>query len=140
MTMKLKFIDEISSQRMADMLCSAIECNDMTTSWCNGLYVADDVAEKFKITSGPFKGCGWYVNPEFWDSDYSIKVIHDTGDEGEGALDGTTIITPVEVRAGFELMRRKFSKHYYDMINERGDSITSDVMLQCIVLKDVVFG
>lgn len=37
-------------------------------------------------------------------------------------------------------MAEKFPDHFGDLMSENGDSITDDVLIQCIVLGDIVYG
>tara|TARA_R100000995_G_scaffold41700_1_gene19410 strand:+ start:353 stop:859 length:507 start_codon:yes stop_codon:yes gene_type:complete len=41
---------------------------------------------------------------------------------------------------GLQVMHDKCRRHFNDMINENGDAITSDVLLQCAVFGDVIYG
>jgi hypothetical protein len=135
--MSIQVTIEISSRRIADMFDGAIEGNYMTRSWCESITVSEDQYETYLTEAGG----PWYDNPDFFSqSGYEIIVEHDGKNSDEGARDSTTIITPKMMQQGLQIMATKYSKHFVDMIEERDDNITQDVFLQCIVLKDVVFG
>ena len=56
-------------------------------------------------------------------------------DEGEGHN-----ITPRLIERGVQVMQDKYPRHFEDMIRENDDATTSDVLLQCILFEDVVYG
>jgi hypothetical protein len=123
--MKITVQTEVPFQRIADVMCGAIEGG--SAYWC----------QDFIRESGPDLP-NFYAEAAFYESgNYSIKVTHDDPD---GDDQKTTIIGPTEVEAGVQLMATKFSSDFNDMMTEADDAITSDVLLQCIVLKDLVFG
>lgn len=123
--MKITVQTDVPFQRVADVMCGAIEGG--STYWC----------QDFLRQEGPDLP-NFYAEAAFYESgNYSIKVNHDDPD-GDGQK--TTIIGPTEVEAGVQLMATKYGRHFIDMMTENDDAITSDVLLQCIVLKDVVYG
>ena len=56
-------------------------------------------------------------------------------DEGEGHN-----ITPLTIERGVQVMQDKYPRHFADMVRENDDATTSDVLLQCILFEDVVYG
>lgn len=123
--MKITAQIEISYQRLADVMCGAIEGG--STYWCSG----------FHRETGPDLP-NFYAEAAFYESgEYSIKVTHDDPD-GDGQK--ITLIGPTEVEAGVQLMASRFGRHFSNMMTENDDAETSDVLLQCIVLGDIVYG
>ncbi len=49
-------------------------------------------------------------------------------------------ITPANIERGVQTMADSFPRHFNDMVKENDDATTSDVLLQCILFNDVVFG
>ena len=49
-------------------------------------------------------------------------------------------ISPRTIQRGVQTMARDYPRHFNDMVNGNDDAITSDVLLQCIIYNDVVFG
>lgn len=41
---------------------------------------------------------------------------------------------------GLNIMYEKYKRHFYDLVNEGDDAITSDVLLQCAVFGEVIYG
>ena len=56
-------------------------------------------------------------------------------DEGEGHN-----ITPLTIERGVQTMQDKYPRHFADMVKENDDATTSDVLLQCILFEEVVYG
>ncbi|MAH60585.1 MAG: hypothetical protein CMB95_07135 [Flavobacteriaceae bacterium] len=50
------------------------------------------------------------------------------------------VLNRSSIQIGLEIMAENYPRHFNDFINQSGDAITSDVMLQCMVLRDVIYG
>jgi hypothetical protein len=44
------------------------------------------------------------------------------------------------VRRGVNIMKTKYLRHYTEMVEENFDADTADVLVQCAVLGDIVYG
>ena len=44
------------------------------------------------------------------------------------------------IQRGLQIMSEKCPQHFADMMSESGDATTGDVLLQCCVLGDIVYG
>lgn len=120
---------QVSYQKIADTMCSAVEAG--SRYWCGG--------EVTSLQRHDFKF--WYADPGFWAlSNFSARFTHDGSGSSEGDNNVTTFIGPKDLKEGLILMARDYPHHFADMINDNGDANTGDVLLQCVVLKDVVFG
>jgi hypothetical protein len=122
---------EITGRRIADMMIGAIEGNHMTRSWCGGVYLK-------KPLKGEDHAGIWYDDEKLFEplSGLVMQVIEYTDD-------GTTKkhrLTTKDIQAGLKIMAEKYASHFGDMLAENDDNITQDVFLQCITLKDVVYG
>lgn len=133
----------ITDKRIADLMTTAVECNDMTTQWCAGVYL-----------SGPYKeqedelktdeGYPWYANPYFYArDDFEIEVV-EVVDEGEDWDDETNLkrhrCDRAKLKQAFELMARDNKRHFDDFLGENEDAITADVFLQLLALGEIVYG
>ena len=49
-------------------------------------------------------------------------------------------ITPAGIQRGVQTMADSFPRHFNDMVKENDDATTSDVLLQCILFNDIVYG
>jgi hypothetical protein len=116
---------EVPFQSVADVICNAIEGG--SNYWCHD-FIRED---------GPDLP-NFYAEGEFYESgNYRIRVRFDNP-EDEG--DKTIWIGPEQVEAGVQLVATKHPLHFADLIEGSHDAETGDVLLQCIVLKDVVYG
>jgi len=119
----------VSFQRIADTMVSAFEGG--SKYWCGGLVEAKQEKD-FDI---------WYADPKFWAlPNFEVTFHHDGLTSDEGANDHTTHIGPFNLKRGLTIMSNKYPSHFADMLNEEGDANTGDVLLQCVVLGDVIFG
>ena len=135
---KLTVSTQVPIERVADTLIGAFEGGSNywmgSVKW--GTYFED------AHRKSPFKDeaiGSVYSNVLAWAWEqhlhFQIKVIADEeADYQEGA------INPRSIQRGVQLMARDYPRHYEDMISEQDDATTSDVLLQCIIYNDVVFG
>jgi len=49
-------------------------------------------------------------------------------------------LTDTLIQAGLDFMAHTYPKHLADIIEERDDAITGDVLLQCSLLGDIIYG
>ena len=132
---------EISPQRIADLMVSAIEGNHMTRAWCAGVSLerlgskTGDAAVAAMETGNEDP---WYANPNLYDgSGFAIDI----GEQDEETGKVTShLVTPAGFVAGLTLMATKHGRHFGAFMSENEDGITADVFLQCVALGDVVYG
>lgn len=53
---------------------------------------------------------------------------------------GTHKLTATSIKEGIETLRVKYPHHYKDLIMELDDAATADVLLQCSVFGEIVYG
>lgn len=139
----IKIEAAITPERIADMMCTAIERNFMTQAWCAGVFITGahkGQRQRWKTE----EGYPWYCNPAFYaDESFQIEV-QEVIDEGKSWQDKKNIRRHIcgrsEFEAGLQLMAEKYPDHFKDLMQENDDAITGDVFLQCIALKEVVYG
>jgi hypothetical protein len=149
MTITVQTTVDIPARRIADLMVTALECNDMTCAWVAAVRTRTPTEEALMHD---FANKVWYDIPELWSGQFNVEVweISDEG-EYEGGFDpeadeplpaGLTkhVIRKEDLDAGLKLMAEKHSTHFADFIAENEDAITADVFFQCVVLKDVVYG
>jgi hypothetical protein len=146
---------EVSARRIADLMVGAFECNSMTNSWVAAVRLRKPAADDIPHTG---KNTVWYDKPELWAGEFEIDLweISDES-EYEGGFDpeadpdidlaelaelGLTkrTFTRADLEQGIALMAKDHASHFGDWVQENDDAITADVLLQCVVLKDVVYG
>jgi len=49
-------------------------------------------------------------------------------------------ITPARIERGVQTMANSYPRHLNDMMRDNDDATTSDVLLQCILYNEIVFG
>lgn len=128
----IKVQREISGSDLGDIMCTAIEGNDMTLAWCGAIH------PEFS-TEG--LQSPWYCDPSIYKEGLKLKVMFDdpeNGDAGDHADE--KIIEWKDFVEGVQIMSDKHSSHFADWVGDNADALTGDVFWQCIVLKDVVYG
>lgn len=143
-SMDITVITKVTPKRLSDIMCGAIECNWMTRTWCEGVYLAGalkDREEEFEIKSEHSDSVlPWYCNPALYErDDFEIDVVEFDYDDDEGP-DKHHLVTKADLTAGLQLMAEKQTHHFSDIIEEKDDAITADCFLQMIALKEYVYG
>lgn len=134
--MKIMVPVDITPQRLADLMITAVECNDMTAAWCAGVRLRHPGRDT--LGKGP-----WYADPTLYAKPFLIEVrevIDEAGDWKDPANIRVHRINADDMAAGLNLMAREYPQHFGDFIGENEDAVTADVFLQCVALKDVVYG
>jgi len=61
-------------------------------------------------------------------------------DESTGATTATHTLTAEKVRAGVAVMAAKYPHHMKNLLEDNSDAETGDVLVQCSLLGDIVYG
>lgn len=81
----------------------------------------------------------------FWVTD-SDNIVSEGADEGlpEPVIyPGSGTLKKVDLealKAGWEVFKEKYPKHYSDAVAEGDDATTGDVFFQCVVFGEVIYG
>lgn len=119
----------ISAERIANLMCSAIESGDPVTTarkggWCSGIYYRTK-------RSTPPDGNWYYDRPDFYESkDFQIEVV-EVDDEATGH-ETSHIIRRKELIAGLVTMAKAFPSHFAQILEDNTDAPCADVFLQSI--------
>lgn len=119
---------EIPSDRIANMMISAIESGDPVTTaarggWCNGI----------NSLSGPRSGL-WYAEPSFWEGRFSVEII-EVDDETTGH-ETKHRIGPKDVKRGLEVMAKVFPHQFGQVMRDDTDAPCADAFLQSMLFGD----
>jgi hypothetical protein len=70
-----------------------------------------------------------------------IKTLFESGMAVQDEISGKEYkLTKRMVKRGVKIMAQKYPQHFSDMMRESFDATTGDVLLQCAVLGDVIYG
>jgi hypothetical protein len=110
-------------KRVYDTVVSGIECGPYSSFEVDGTQWREawEAAER-----GEHSAFGACV--------FSVKY-HDDREEYKPQL-----LTDTLLQGGLDFMANNYAQHLSDIIEERGDAITGDVLLQCSLLGDVIYG
>jgi hypothetical protein len=126
----MKVALEISSQRIADLMITAIESGDPVTSahrggWCAGIGPA----------SGNIDTAGlWYADPKFYDAPFVIEIV-EVDDETTGHQTKHQIGND-RMAAGLAVMASEFGHLFEQITGDNIDAPCADIFLQCIVFGE----
>ena len=68
-------------------------------------------------------------------------TVVEISDEAKGAIRGQTYELSLDkLKAGLQVMASKYPDHFNDVVREMGDAITGDVLVQCALFGDIVYG
>jgi len=128
--MKIPVIVEVSAEKVRDQICVAFEGG--SNYW---LQEADLVQADIKPTEKP-----WYSCPKLFEGKYQIALKYDDPKKDEGNGEGRKTINQDDVQKGMFAMANKSPRHFADLLNEEGDTITADVFFQYILFGEVIYG
>lgn len=128
----------VTFQRIADTLVSAFEGGS------NYWYLIEE-----EIAPAPDKLYPWDIKTgeQVWgpyqyplsEGGAVIISVLDT-EEGDDHHNKKFRLDLEAINKGLEVMANKFPRHFADMINENGDATTGDVLLQCCLFGDLIYG
>lgn len=132
---------EIPTERITQLMCSAIEGGDPVTTaskggWCWGIYW-----HTWKAT--PPAGC-WYADKSFWDGQFRLQIM-EVADENiydRGASEAANIktgalklhtVTDKEFAKGLAVMAEKFPHQFGQVMQDNIDAPCADAFLQAML-------
>lgn len=119
---------EVSAKNIMYQICAAVEGG--IGYW----------AESFKLKSSSIAPteAPWYSDTALYTGDFTIEVIeHEEHKEGRGV---STLLTPDSLRRGLHLMAEKDPKQFKSILDEDGDAITADLLIQYCAFGEVIYG
>lgn len=127
--MKVTVTHDITPQRIADLMITAIESGS-SRYWCDGVYWRSvDVDPPRGVNGDP-----WYANPAIYEHPDLLLEIHDA-EEAKAYY-----VRLADIEEGLAIIAEKYPEHMMDILGESWDGVTGDVFLQCITLKDIIYG
>lgn len=123
---------EVSLDTVANILCSALEGGS------NYWYEIDSFVEPKQIAPEIAAEWGGFRHISYPLSEGGGLKIRDI----EGSEDATKLqlLDLKAVAFGVQTMATKYPKHFADMVQENDDAITGDVLLQCCLFGELVYG
>jgi len=117
---------DISGERLANLMTTAIESGDPVTTaarggWCNGIFCASPDSD-------------WYTRPAFFDLNFRFDVV-EVDDENTGH-EITHHIDPDKVKRGLAVMAEKFPHYLANILADDIDAPTADIFLQAVVFGE----
>ena len=144
--MKVTIEQEVSAQRIADVLVTAFEGGS------NYWYASEGFKKNLKASEAISKGDDNYESGVPWwgllanriqDESinlpiYDIESVCSWDDASNWDLLGR--ITTASISMAIKIMAEQYPIHFSDMMNDKYDGDTADVFLQLCTMQDVVFG
>lgn len=134
----MKVSIDIQAKDIADFMASVIEGNHMVRAWCGGIYLISPSETLLTMKNDS----PWYSIPGLYSSRFEIEIheILDESKEAKGKNLKKHLVSSTDFAEGFRLMLEKSPRHFADFISGNYDSITADVFIQYVALKEVVYG
>jgi hypothetical protein len=82
----------------------------------------------------------WYGQDAFWQNPFKFTMTFDREEDAEGEGKGKITITRSQVREGLAICARDYPHVFHKHMNEEGDALDDDALVQCIVFGKVVYG
>lgn len=132
-TLKMLITVEMTYRKILDQFIAAFESSCGSHYWAQGVtYTGSPKPDPNKI---------WYddINLMSWRG-WKFEIRYDVPELPEGNGKGKKTINLTAVQLGLGVMAQKHPRHFAEMLNEDGDASTADVLLQCIVFGDTIYG
>lgn len=77
-----------------------------------------------------------------WLNYFTAKfTVTEISDEKAGAIQGQTYELSLDkLKAGLQVLATKYMHHFKDVIDGTGDTTTGDVLVQCALFGEIVYG
>lgn len=124
---------DIPRDRTADLLCSALEGG--SNYWYSEAHVYDpdqNLPAKLDCLDDIFNQSKYYRAALCNVPGVSLRVKDDEGKSYD--------INLRRLAEGFQVMHKKYPKHFADFIAGNDDATTGDVFLQCALFGELVYG
>lgn len=123
---------EIPCDRIANLMCSAVESGDpVTRGWCGGIYYK---AKGHKLPKGWKGTCWYYDHPELYAADdlqlEIVEIDEDADKPTKHAVNRERLLR------GIATMATKFPDEFAQIMHDDTDASTADVFLQCVLFGE----
>lgn len=112
----------ISDERLADVLCSAYEGG--SNYW----------ARQSDGKKSPYRFAALSGGVLQFVPDFAVEITDVEDGEKKYPL------TLARLRHGLQVMATKYPRHFADILAENDDATTGDVLLQCAIFGELVYG
>lgn len=126
---------EIPADRIAQLMCSAIEGGDPVTTarkggWCEGIYLRGWWEKHMKDLDEV-----WYADPKLYSSnEFTIEIV-EVDDETTGHLTKHRR-NAAEFAKGLAVMAKKFPRQFGQIMTDDIDAPCADAFLQSLLFGD----
>lgn len=114
-------------------VCETAAC----TYWMSSFLPTDNKESQNGVIVARENGDPWYGSLDFWGKEGSATLTYDNP-EGDGQVSKT--ISEMEIVSGLNAMANKCPRHFADLIADNDDAITHDVLIQCIIFGEIIYG
>lgn len=135
----MKIEIEVSAERIANLMISAIESGDPVTTarkggWCDGILLeSHDQARIERDSKGP-----WYAEPKLYtEPNLKLIVIEITDESKPDGEPKNHFVGLREIGDGLtKLASGKYAHHFGDILSENSDAATADIFLQFVLFGE----
>jgi hypothetical protein len=70
----------------------------------------------------------------------ATAIVHESEGSHDGKGDGRHELTGAKVRVGLQVLATKYPHHFADLVGNNSDCTTGDVLVQCALFGEIVYG
>jgi hypothetical protein len=70
----------------------------------------------------------------------ATALVNESDGPRDGKGDGHHELTGAKVRAGLQVLATKYPHHFADIVGDNSDCTTGDVLVQCALFGEIVYG
>lgn len=70
----------------------------------------------------------------------AVAIVREVDGSHDGKGDGRHELTAAKVRSGLQVMAERYPFHFANLIQDNADAETGDVLIQCALFGQIVYG
>ena len=127
---------DIPAERIADMMCSAVESGDPITNalrggWCAGIWPVGNAEKRAKTFQN------WYAEPAFWKDGALIDIFEVVEDGKPWSIEARQNVRAHRINKagmaqGLRVMAEKYPHIFAQILEDNTDAPCADIFLQCM--------
>lgn len=129
--MKIAVQVEVSPQKMADWLVTAIEGG--SNYWCNSIFLSSESRQEYKAKHGKKMESPWYSDPLLFETAFTVQIVYDDAPSG---------VVQKSLRDFIDAVSKVASQKpaLFARLMEDYDASDADELFQQFVLGEVIYG
>lgn len=124
----------LTAEQISDVLCSALDPMVGGSNYWVSRYLKLDPTS-WEFDSDPREDGRHYAHDYPLNPGGALLIVDGLSDD-----DGVLTLDAEAIQKGLAIMAEKYPRHFANILTENSDAETGDVLLQCCLLGDIIYG